>query len=104
MAKKIKHFFKKIALKRTTILILFFVCLAGILIHKLYNLQIINGATYANRFSIQTTKERGIKSTRGNIFDRNGKLLAYNVLSYSVTLEDNGSYSSTRSKNLSLNS
>lgn len=104
MVKKIKLFFKKIALKRTTVLMLFFVCLAGILIHKLYDLQIINGADYANRFSIQTTKERGIKSTRGNILDRNGKLLAYNVLSYSVTLEDNGSYSSTRSKNLNLNS
>ena len=44
-----------------------------------------------------------IKSTRGKIFDRNGKELAKNILSYSVTFEDNGSYETTREKNLTLN-
>ena len=41
--------------------------------------------------------------TRGNILDRNGDILASNVLSYSLTLEDNGTYTSTREKNLTLN-
>ena len=41
-------------------------------------------------------KERITSGTRGNIFDRNGKLLAYNELSYSVTIEDNGVYESSR--------
>lgn len=85
-------------------LLAFFVVMAFILVSKIYSLQIIHGEEYANDFSIITTKERSIKSTRGNIFDRNGNLLAYNELTYSVTLEDNGSYSSTRVKNLSLNS
>nr|MBP8049680.1 peptidase [Blautia sp.] len=49
------------------------------------------------------TKERVLKSTRGNILDRNGDILASNVLSYSLTLEDNGTYTSTREKNLTLN-
>ncbi len=44
-----------------------------------------------------------IKSTRGNIYDRNGEELATNVLAYSVTFEDNGTYDSTREKNLTLN-
>ena len=44
-----------------------------------------------------------LKSTRGNILDRNGDILASNVLSYSLTLEDNGTYTSTREKNLTLN-
>ncbi len=44
-----------------------------------------------------------IKSTRGNIYDRNGDELASNVLAYSVTFEDNGTYDSTREKNLTLN-
>lgn len=48
-------------------------------------------------------KERITSGTRGNIFDRNGKLLAYNELSYSVTIEDNGVYESSRQKNLLLN-
>lgn len=30
--------------------------------------------------------------TRGNIYDRNGKLLAYNELAYSVTIQDLGDY------------
>ena len=44
-----------------------------------------------------------MNSTRGNIYDRNGELLAYNELAYSITIEDNGSYSSTDKKNESLN-
>ena len=51
----------------------------------------------------QTTKTRTLKSTRGNIYDRNGNVLASNELSYTVTLEDNGTYASNRLKNLSLN-
>lgn len=43
-------------------------------------------------------KERTLSSTRGNIYDRNGNLLAYNELAYSITIEDNGTYSSTKAK------
>ena len=49
------------------------------------------------------TKERTLKGTRGIIYDRNGKPLAYNQLSYSVILEDNGTYETTRERNLTLN-
>ncbi len=90
-------------MKRSTVLFLCFVAMVGVLLARIYSLQIIHGEEYANDFSIITTKERSIKSTRGNIYDRNGNLLAYNELTYSVTLEDNGSYDSTRIKNLSLN-
>lgn len=44
-----------------------------------------------------------LPSTRGNIYDRNGELLAYNELAYSVTIEDNGSYDSLKEKNQSIN-
>lgn len=44
-----------------------------------------------------------LKSTRGNIYDKNNKLIASNVLSYSLTFEDNGTYDTTREKNLTLN-
>ena len=49
------------------------------------------------------TKTRVLKSTRGNIYDRNGEMVASNILSYSLTFEDNGSYETTREKNLTLN-
>ena len=64
--------------------------MTGILLSKIYTLQIIHGEEYANDFSIITTKERSIKSTRGNIYDRNGNLLAYNELTYAVTIQDTG--------------
>lgn len=104
MVKRIKNGLKKLAVKRTTVLLLFFAALFLVLVHRLFDLQIINGSEYAENFTVRITKTRTLKSTRGNIYDRNGNLLAYNELAYSVTLEDNGSYETTRERNLTLNS
>ena len=103
MGTKIKRIYKKISLKRTTVLILVFVIMSVVLVRRLFDLQIIQGEDYISKFQARTTKERVLKSTRGNILDRNGDILASNVLSYSLTLEDNGTYTSTREKNLTLN-
>ena len=103
MGTKIKRIYKKISLKRTTVLILVFVIMSVVLVRRLFDLQIIQGEDYISKFQARTTKERVLKSTRGNILDRNGDSLASNVLSYSLTLEDNGTYTSTREKNLTLN-
>lgn len=103
MGTKIKKFLKKIQLKRTTVLAMAFILMSYILIQQLFELQIIQGEDYINKFQTRTTKNRVLKSTRGNIFDRNGDLVASNILSYSLTFEDNGSYETTRQKNLTLN-
>ena len=84
-------------------LVLIFVFMSGTLVRQLFELQIIQGQDYISKFESRTTKKRVIKSTRGNIYDRNGEELATNVLAYSVTFEDNGTYDSTREKNLTLN-
>ena len=84
-------------------LLLVFILLSFILIRQLYELQIIQGEDYIDEFQTRTTKTRVLKSTRGNIYDRNNKLIASNVLSYSLTFEDNGSYDTNRQKNLTLN-
>lgn len=94
---------KKVEIPRFWILAVVFLVLFAILIHRVFVLQIVNGQDYADNFTMMTTKTRALTSTRGNIYDRNGKLLAYNQLSYSVTLEDNGTYASTREKQLQLN-
>ena len=96
MAKKIKKFITKIFSQRVIVLGAVFLAMSSILIVRLFQLQIVNGEEYADNFTILSTKERQLKSTRGNIYDCNGKLLAYNELSNSVTLEDNGTYDSTR--------
>ncbi len=89
---------------RIVVLLIVFVLLASILIYRLFDLQIINGETYLNDFAMSIKKERVLNSTRGEIYDCNGKLLAYNRLSYNVTLEDIGSYETTHLRNLTLNS
>ena len=89
---------------RVIILVIVFTLLSAILIQRLFSLQIIQGETYLNNFSLSIRKERVLGSTRGEIYDRNGKLLAYNQLAYSVTFEDNGSYETTHLRNLTLNS
>lgn len=94
---------KKFIIPRTTVLIFIFAALSMVLIHRLFSLQIIHGQEYADNFSIMTTKTRTLKSTRGNIYDRNGQVLASNELSYSITLEDSGDYANNTEKNRSLN-
>ena len=80
-----------------------FLVMACVLVHKLFDLQIIEGENYVNDFKLRTTKTRTLKSTRGNIYDRDGEVLASNELAYSITLEDNGTYQDDRTKNLTLN-
>lgn len=103
MGIKIKKYLKKIRLKRTTVLALVFMGMSFVLLRELFDLQIIQGEDYISKFETRTTKTRVLNSTRGNIFDRNGEIVASNVLSYSITLEDNGTYSTTREKNLTIN-
>ncbi len=45
---------------------------------------------------IEKTLAKG--ATRGNIYDCNGKLLAYNELAYSVTISDSGTYKNNKAK------
>ncbi len=104
MAKKIKKIIRRVFSHRLGVLLGVFLILTSILVVRLFQLQIVQGEEYAENFTIMTTKERQLKSTRGNIYDRNGELIAYNDLSNSVTFEDNGRYNSTRERNLSLNS
>ena len=77
-----------------------FLC-GGVLIHRLFTLQIVEGASYLENFQLTIRKERSISAARGNIYDRNGRLLAYNELAYSVTIED--VYESGRMKNRNIN-
>ena len=86
---------------RLTVLTLVFCAMAGVLIYRCFNLQIVNGEEYLNDFILQTEKTRDIASSRGRILDRNGKVLAYNELAYSVKIED--VFESNKQKNVNLN-
>lgn len=73
---------------RLTLLTLLFTILGGILIYRCFELQIVKGEEYLSDFVLSTEKTRDISSARGNIYDRNGNVLAYNELAYSVKIED----------------
>ncbi|MFV0464893.1 MAG: penicillin-binding transpeptidase domain-containing protein [Lachnospiraceae bacterium] len=88
---------------RLIVLMVIMILIYAILIQRVFTLQIIHGEEYATNHTLRIEKERVLKSTRGNIYDRNGKLLAYNELAYSVTIEDNGSYGNLSEKNLAIN-
>ena len=78
---------------------------SSVLIGRLFYLQIIKGEEYAEQYELQIRKTEEISATRGCIYDRNGNLLAYDDLAYSVTIEDTTSSSlSVSEKNETLNS
>lgn len=84
-------------------LILVFAILVGVLINRLFGLQIINGESYVKDLSSSIQKDMSVAATRGRIFDKNGVLLAYNDLAYAVRISDSGKYNNNAEKNKKLN-
>lgn len=75
----------------------------AILLQRVFYLQIVMGEEYQDTFSLMTEREVSLTSTRGDIYDRNGNVLAYSEISYSVTIQDNGAYPNNKVKNAQLN-
>lgn len=85
---------------RLLLLFIIFTGMAVVLVYRLFDLQIVNGESYVDNFRLMIQRERITEGTRGNIYDRNGNLLAYNELAYSVTIEDVYESGSTRNEKL----
>lgn len=101
MSERIKERIIEILTSRLTVMAMVVFILGGILISRLFDLQIVRGAEFLNDFILESKKTREVAATRGNIYDRNGNLLAYNELAYSVKIED--VYETGKSKNAKLN-
>jgi len=96
-----KEKFINIITSRAFVMVIVMCCIGGIMVNRIFELQIVHGEEYLDSFQMKIMKERTIKGSRGCIYDRNGNLLAYNELAYSVAIED--VYESGRYKNLNLN-
>ena len=81
-----------------------FAVLLVVLLYRLWDLQIVNGQKYVQDYELKTTRTIRDKNTRGTIYDCNGEVLAYNELSYLITMIDDGTYASERQRQLTLNS
>ena len=103
MFDSVKEFLINFFKSRLFVLTVVMFVLFGTLLQRLFMLQIVQGEEYLNNYALKIEKERELVSTRGNIYDRNGKLLAYNELAYAITIEDNGSYESLEEKNNAIN-
>lgn len=101
MLEKIKDDIINFITNRVTLLTFVFIFLGGILIYRCFNLQIVHGQEYYDKFVLQAEKSRDISSSRGTIYDCNGVVLAYDDLAYSVKIED--VFESGSGKNKKLN-
>lgn len=101
MFENFKDEFFKFIKSRLIIPIFLFMIVGTILVLRIFTLQIISGDNYVKNYQLKTLREKSIDGSRGNIYDTNGNLLAYNQLSYNVTFED--VYESGSSKNKNMN-
>ena len=79
-----------------------FLVLFSLLFARIYRLQVLEGATAQQDVESITKKTVSLEPTRGNIYDRNGTLLAYNQLVQNVTVMDDGSYANGYERNQML--
>ena len=76
---------ERISRFRSRVLLLVFVLIIGALAFYLYNIQVIETGGSTDNTTTFTTLTR-VKAARGDILDRNGKLLVSNRASYDLVL------------------
>ena len=74
---RIKEGVEYIMKSRLMVLIIVFCLTSTVLIGRLFYLQIVRGEEYLENYELQIRRTSEIAATRGNIYDRNGNLLAY---------------------------
>lgn len=85
---KILSQFLEVLSNRLVIVGILVALLFSILIYRLFVLQIIEGEEHLSNFNYKVEKTVETSGSRGNIYDCDGELLAYNQLAYTVTLEN----------------
>lgn len=88
MLDTVKEYIQTFFESRLLPVVVVFVLLFSVLVNRMFELQIVNSSNIIESGTSNKTKKRDIKATRGNIYDCNGKLLAYNKLSYNVVYSD----------------
>ena len=78
---------KTVSPGRVAVLVLLPLLLTVAVAVGLYQLQIVHGDAYYERSLNTVVSNQTVPASRGSIFDRNGRILAYNRVGYNVTID-----------------
>ena len=84
----LKEYLKKVFQSRLVVLSFVMILMFSLVLGRVFYLQIIHGKEYQENFTLRIQKPISIEAARGNIYDCNGELLAYNELVYSIAIAD----------------
>ncbi|MDF2950962.1 MAG: penicillin-binding protein transpeptidase [Anaerocolumna sp.] len=98
LLEKIKH----LLTSRFVPIIIVYILLFSVIINRIFTLQIVNGENYSEDLAVKDVRTREIKSTRGNIYDTNGVLLASNEITYAVVLSESSELTTNEARNAML--
>lgn len=99
----LKEFLDRLFKSRLLVLSTIMFLLFSMMLVRIFSLQVVSGEEYQENFVMKIERTLSKEATRGNIYDCNGKLLAYNELAYTVIFTDNGSYRNDRVKAQTIN-
>ena len=85
MFENIKEVFRMFFKSRLAVAAVLMTVLFGVLLWRVFYLQIIKGEEYQDNYTLKIVKERTLNSTRGNIYDRNGETLAISATADTVS-------------------
>ena len=86
MSYDIKEFLKKFFSSRLFVLSAVFIAFFTVIILRVFVLQIVNGKSYQENFSLKIQQTQAVNAARGNIYDKNGKLPFIFLISINVLL------------------
>lgn len=99
MFRKVYEKAEKLLSNRVLVLTILFGLLFCGLVFRVFVLQIVQGESHKEDFTYKVEKTVKTSGTRGNIYDVNGKLLAYNKLVYTVTFQNDNEFATLAQQN-----
>lgn len=99
LIKKIINYISELAKSRIFVISAMFSLLFLVLLHRVFVLQVVEGQNYYDSFTYRIQKETELPASRGTIYDRNGKIIAYNRLANSITIEDSSLLENNKERN-----
>ena len=99
MLRKVYQKAEKLLSNRLLVLMILFVVLFCLLVYRVFILQIVQGESHKQDFTYKVEKTVKTSGTRGNIYDCNGKLIAYNKLVYTVNFQNDNEFKTLGQKN-----